>query len=260
MKQDQRLQQIGGQRACDPVCGVWGWLGHGLFSGMVNMQRDREMLAAVRNGTTSRPLLRFYCWEKPTVSLGLNQKADGVVNRLALERYGYDLVTRPTGGRALLHKGDLCYAIAARRSWHHDFRSLTSTYRAISAAIMLALKHLGLPESMAPEARSVNREYVNPCFAMLSPFEVLVHDRKICGSAQFRSGDCFLQHGSIRIRDNWSRDDLISIWPPGISLSADTITSIDRELGREVTVVVVREALLAALKDSFGANIRSVSA
>jgi lipoate-protein ligase A len=239
-------------------CDRWDYEGSGIFSGAVNMQRDCELLQAVQDGSIRRPVLRFYRWLNPTVSLGLNQKANEVVDANALTESGYDLVKRPTGGRALLHKGDLCYAISARRTWHPEFRSLHSTYRAISAAIMHCLSELGIavPESAQPVHKE--RGMVNPCFAMVSPFEVLIRGRKISGSAQFRSSESFLQHGSIRVRNDWNEGDLTSLWPTGISLRADAITSIDKELGHELEFNQLEEELLRSFSVCFGVKVHHV--
>jgi lipoate-protein ligase A len=172
---------------------------------------------------------------------------------------GYDVVVRPTGGRALLHKGDLCYAVASKRDWHPEFSSLGRSYRAISAALSEALMQLGVALPEAAVAVERERRDFNPCFAKMSPFEIQVAGRKICGSAQFRTGDYFLQHGSIRVRDNWNSDDLNSLWPAGFGLKADRITSIDRELGSELDFAELESALVRAFATTFSVDIRNLN-
>ncbi|MGB5107250.1 MAG: biotin/lipoate A/B protein ligase family protein [Candidatus Zixiibacteriota bacterium] len=197
------------------------------------MSLDLQLFEQLQYAQRLTPVLRFYCWNRPTVSLGTNQVADQVVISSEINRLGYGLVTRPTGGRALLHKGDLCYAIIARRDSHPDFRSLTTTYRAIGEAISSALKSIGIQITELPQSATPSRSALNPCFAMLNPFEVTVRGRKICGSAQFRSGEFFLQHGSIRVEDNWNDQDLSALWPAGFRLKRDSITSIEREMSNK---------------------------
>ncbi len=92
----------------------WTHLGCVRAGGEENMRVDAKMLDDVESARAERPLLRFYQWETPTISLGLNQEMATTVNISKLRELGYGLVTRPTGGRALLHKGDICYALAAR--------------------------------------------------------------------------------------------------------------------------------------------------
>jgi lipoate-protein ligase A len=82
---------------------------------------------------------------------------------------------------------------------------------------------------------------------MLSPFEVTVAGKKICGSAQFRSGGFFLQHGSIRVRDNWNTDDLTQLWPSGYALDGDRVTCIDSERGGITTFPEIADGFLATL-------------
>ncbi len=229
----------------------WQYLGVGIDSGEANMVLDRKLLDEMRAGDQDRPIVRLYLWDKPTISLGTNQVGPEVVDLQQISRLGYNVVTRPTGGRALLHKGDLCYAIVAHKSHHPAFRSLTSTYRAIGAALAGTLQLLGISQTDVPSEATETRHSLNPCFAMLSPFEVAVRGKKICGSAQFRSGGYFLQHGSLRIRDIWNLDDLTKVWPSGYQVDADQITSVDKELGRVMDIREIEEKFLISLERQF---------
>ncbi len=236
---------------------LWRSFPFGTFSGEYNMSLDRQLLQQLQSGEFAQPVLRLYFWDRPTVSLGTNQKAEEVVVTEQIERLGYGLVTRPTGGRALLHKGDICYAIIANRSSHPQFRTLTSTYRAIAHAIAAMLASLGVNTTELPLSGTTPRNSLNPCFAMLNPFEVTVRGRKICGSAQFRSGDFFLQHGSIRVCDNWSDDDLRSLWPAGFELDRHSITSIEAEIGQCPFLDDVVDSFTEAFQHQFGIVLRT---
>ena len=89
---------------------------------------------------------------------------------------------------------------------------------------------------------------------MLNPFEVTVRGRKICGSAQFRTGDFFLQHGSVRIFDNWNESDLCSLWPEGHRLDSSQITSIELETQSRPVINDVVSAFERAIRDSFAVS------
>lgn len=232
----------------------WHYLGLGTFTGEFNMALDRELLRQFQIGERTVPVVRFYCWERPTVSLGVNQIPEHVVNRDVIAELGYDLVHRPTGGRALLHKGDLCYAVIASRHSHPLFRTLTTTYRSIGEAISATLRSLGVDLTELPTTAAGAHGRANPCFAMLNPFEVTVKGRKICGNAQFRSGDYFLQHGSLRIEDNWNHDDLIRLWPEGSQLSGESITALEREVGPPPLIERVVGAFAASIRHEFSVN------
>ncbi len=224
---------------CPPMTDTWDQIPFGTFTGEYNMGLDRELLRQFQAGERTVPVVRFYCWDRPTVSLGTNQLAAEVVNLDVIQNLGYGLVHRPTGGRALLHKGDLCYAVIASRHSHPLFRTLTTTYRAIGQVIAATLTGLGINLTELPAEASCAHGRSNPCFAMLNPFEVTVRGRKICGNAQFRSGDFFLQHGSLRIQDNWTNSDLHDLWPEGNSLDGASITAIEREVALHVPAVDV---------------------
>ena len=75
------------------------------------MAADLALLDAVAAG--GPPALRVYQWSPPALSLGRFQPEDDV-DHDACRRAGVEVVRRPTGGRALLHGGDLTYAVAVR--------------------------------------------------------------------------------------------------------------------------------------------------
>ena len=215
------------------------------------MNLDRKLFEEFLTGMRYKPVFRLYEWDKPTISLGINQVAGEVVNLDAAARLSYEIVRRPTGGRALLHKGDICYAVVGSRRMHPLFTSLTSTYRAIGLAISQTLELSGIAGVNLPSSGNDTRRSLNPCFALLSPFEVTVQGKKICGSAQYRSGDFFLQHGSIRIQDNWNDDDYYSIWPDGYSLGREKVTCVDVETGLLNDPAVIAERLIGAMQSVF---------
>src|SRR4051812_37736880 len=72
------------------------------------MAADLDQLGAVASG--GPPVLRLYRWAPPALSLGRFQ-ADADVDAAACARLGVEVVRRPTGGKALLHGGDLTYAV-----------------------------------------------------------------------------------------------------------------------------------------------------
>src|SRR5690606_21154618 len=108
------------QSCCYPTAGrqvnhsmskaVWRLLNTGISDGPTNMAIDQAIMEAVAEGRVP-PTLRFYGWEPACLSLGYTQPiAD--VDRARLERCGWDLVRRITGGRAILHTDELTYSVA----------------------------------------------------------------------------------------------------------------------------------------------------
>ena len=170
----------------------WRLLIDGSASGPYNMGVDEALLeTALRDG---RPSVRFYSWRGPWLSLGYGQPRSA---KRASTPLGVGVVRRSTGGRAVLHGGDLTYALAAPASLLPD--GLRPTYALIAAAVLAALGDLGVVAERiaAPLIAAGDSEF--DCFAAPATDELCVGGRKLVGSAQRRVGGGVLQHGSIRV-------------------------------------------------------------
>ena len=143
--------------------------------------------------------LRFYSWEKPTLSLGCFQKINNDIVRKC-EKSGIDIVRRPTGGRAILHQSEITYSVSAA---YDDFPSpstLREIYKTLGLWQVRSLASLGIEASMSGKNDGKNDYSKNDsCFLTSTPYEVAVQGKKICGSAQKRGKQNFLQHGSLLI-------------------------------------------------------------
>ena len=115
-----------------------------------------------------RPALRLYRWVgRPTLSLGLHQRH--LENHwLALARVGrLDLVRRPSGGRAVLHGGDLSYALV----WPDAPGCRRQAYLEACSWLQVAFARMGLPLQFGHQA--VRRQEPS-CFATSTAAD-LVH-------------------------------------------------------------------------------------
>jgi lipoate-protein ligase A len=140
------------------------------------------------------PAIRLYGFSPPTLSLGRFQKADQTVDRAAAERDGVVVVRRPTGGQAVLHDGELTYAVILARTHLEPF-SKREVYRFVARALMGALAALGIPVNLAGSRAG---DLHNPdCFRTTGEYELQEGGRKLVGSAQIVSRHGALQHGSI---------------------------------------------------------------
>jgi lipoate---protein ligase len=162
--------------------------------GRQQMAIDAAIFQAVESGE-SLPTLRFYQWEPIAISLGYHQRTyPDHWRSLNFELQTVDLVRRPTGGRAVLHQGDLTYAIATAGLPP----SRTESYRQICEFLIQGWRSLGYELSYG----SALRGYIqNPnCFGTATGADLVLPDgRKLIGSAQKRSADTVLQHGSMRL-------------------------------------------------------------
>jgi lipoate-protein ligase A len=177
---------------------AWRLLVDAPAGGAWNMAVDEILLEGVAAGTTS-PTLRFYEWTPACLSLGYFQSLE-VVDVDGCRALSVEVVRRPTGGRAILHDRELTYSVALPASvLGHDGGVLPSYYR-LSLALREGLRRLGVPATLAPESAASGPTAHGPvCFDRPSAHEILLHGRKLVGSAQMRRGSAILQHGSILI-------------------------------------------------------------
>lgn len=144
------------------------------------------------------PVLRFYGWRRPAVTLGRFQRKDLEIDEAFCLREGIDVVTRPTGGKAVYHDGDLTYAVVASDTASLFPRDVLGTYEVIGLCLQEGLREMGVPAVFAEGPRpGIGGGGAPSCFSCASRFELLAQGRKICGSAQVRSRGVFLQQGSI---------------------------------------------------------------
>ena len=79
--------------------------------GSWNMAVDDYLFQSL--GEEALTYLRFYQWDKPTVSIGRSQKAEKVVNLDFCRRNGIDIVRRITGGKLVLHHKEVTYTVCS---------------------------------------------------------------------------------------------------------------------------------------------------
>lgn len=173
--------------------------------GAWNMAVDEAILEAVGQKKVL-PTLRLYTWDPPCLSLGFAQTIQDV-DRQKLAQYGWELVRRPTGGRAILHTGELTYSVIAPGDEPVMAGSVIASYARIARALLRALERLGLParadqEYEVPE----NLQKGGPvCFEVPSNYEITANGKKLIGSAQARRKEGVLQHGSLPLYGDLSR-------------------------------------------------------
>jgi lipoate-protein ligase A len=167
------------------------------------MAVDEAILEHIGRGEAVATL-RLYAWEPGCLSLGYAQPYTDVDIPRVHER-GWDLVRRPTGGRAILHIDELTYSVIAPVDEPLVAGSLLESYNRLARGLLRAVGDLGLGAVMEM-ARGDHRDSVNPvCFDVPSAYEITVEGRKLIGSAQARRRDGVLQHGSLPLTGNLAR-------------------------------------------------------
>jgi lipoate-protein ligase A len=173
-------------------------LPHRIYSGVDQMAIDGALLEWAALGP-SRAVFRTYAWSRPTLSLGRAEPYPAGWDARALEAAGLDVVRRPTGGDAVLHDGELTFAVAASLPgpWALRPRAFADL---VAEALAEALRELALPaERIAPGAESAapGRPGDRPCFAQPSAGEVRVGPYKVAGIASRFTRGAALSHASV---------------------------------------------------------------
>jgi lipoate---protein ligase len=163
-------------------------------SGEVQMKIDRWLLEQHRQGKQPSTL-RFYTWSPVAVSLGYHQHHyPEFWRQLTWHERPIDLVRRPTGGRAVLHQGDLTYAIVTSNLPGKRIE----VYQKLCQFLIEGWRSLGVELHYG----SAKRGYIhNPnCFGTATNADLVTSSgQKLIGSAQLRQGDAILQHGSLML-------------------------------------------------------------
>jgi lipoate-protein ligase A len=172
-------------------------------NGVWNMAVDEAILTSVIRGD-SLPTLRFYSWNPPCLSLGYGQSLSDV-DTTRLHQFGWDVVRRPTGGKAILHTDELTYSLCLPQ--HHPLAegTIVDSYRRISTGLMAGLKLLGA--QLQADKRADNASMTGAvCFETPSHYEITALDgRKLVGSAQLRRRGGVLQHGTLPLTGDLTR-------------------------------------------------------
>lgn len=162
------------------------------FPGAYNMAVDVALTESVQ--ADGAPVLRFYRWWPPCISLGRNQMARGHYDVQEAERRRIEFVRRPTGGRAVYHHHEITYSVIVR---DRAFGGPRKTYRLVHRSLAAGLRLMGIPVDLAGDAAPALRPTTVPCFGELDGGAIIADGRKLAGSAQLRQRGVLLQHGSI---------------------------------------------------------------
>ncbi|MDZ4746818.1 MAG: lipoate--protein ligase family protein [bacterium] len=166
------------------------------LSGDENMRRDLALVATARKIPS---VMRLYTWDPWCVSLGHNQQESVIDDRLLREQ-GWDLVRRPTGGRAVLHAEELTYCIAVPQAEGVKPRDV---YERIHEQLLSALQTLVPTLSFEHTPTDLRHHYATAgaaavsCFTSSARSEIMFNGLKVVGSAQRTIDGVILQHGSI---------------------------------------------------------------
>jgi lipoate-protein ligase A len=163
-------------------------------SGRLQMAIDRWLLESHRQGKQPSTL-RFYTWQPAAISLGYHQQNyPANWQQLSWKNNPLEIVRRPTGGRAVLHQGDLTYALVT----NGIAGTRLSVYKYLCQFLILGWQSLGVELQYGLSDREYSEQH--NCFATATSADLITNKGvKLIGSAQLRRRKTILQHGSMQL-------------------------------------------------------------
>jgi len=236
----------------------WRWIEDSPTDGATQMAVDRAILENA--ASFGRVTVRIYRWKPYCISLGYHQSVENIdLDRCKQD--GIDVVRRPTGGRAVLHAEEITYSIIIPAGSFPFSASVGEVYNFVSRGLVRGIQKLGVPAELQKRTMDLRSHYKTPlsvsCFSASARHEVVIGEKKLIGSAQFRFAGGILQHGSILVGDaHLALPDYLKGIGPGkreqlkLVMEGKTI-SINGYLGREIGYKEIAEKLRQGMEEEF---------
>src|SRR5690625_2864071 len=145
------------------------------------------------------PIIRFYGWENPSLTIGKFQNEQKSIDFEGIRKHGCDFVRRLTGGSAVLHDHEVTYSIIISENHPNIPHSINEAYYVLADGLLKAYQSLGIDATFAPAPEDSYGDRSAVCFETPAIYEILADGKKISGNAQTRQKEVLLQHGSLPI-------------------------------------------------------------
>lgn len=183
----------------------------------MNMAMDEAVLMHCIEGE-SPPTVRFYEWEKPSISIGYAVDAEAELNLPLCRERDVPVVRRITGGGIVFHKCDITYTVIFPEDFATEQHgsagkalSVPESYRLVNRALAEGLSKLGIVTSLLEREKDTadsRQETANICFANPTVYDILYESRKLAGGAQRRKKGWILHQGSMLLSS-----DFVTMYP-----------------------------------------------
>ncbi len=209
-----------------------------------NMAVD-EAITKARGENKAPDTLRFYMWKPSAVTLGYFLSVEDEVNLAALNKFGFDLNRRISGGGSVLNSetGEITYSVILKEDDPRVSSDPVESYHLLCQGIIDALSILGIKADFKP---------IN---------DIVVNGKKISGNAQIRRYGAVLHHGTLLVDfDAKQMFGVLKISKEKLSdkmieQAEERVTTIRRLLGRPIGFPEVRDALEKGYRKALNADL-----
>ncbi|MBN1638964.1 MAG: hypothetical protein JW866_08355 [Ignavibacteriales bacterium] len=208
---------------------IWKLINSGSNTGQFNMDFDVQLTKICGE---DEAYFRLYRWQPYCISLGYHQEYSDIDGKKS-QKDNIDIVKRPTGGRAILHAEEITYSCVVPNKFGLSAKQI---YEKISLSLIAGLKiydtklnQLELEKNQPNFSDLLKTDKGLLCFSNAAKNEVKLKGKKVIGSAQRKTGDFILQHGSILCGDFHKK--IVNY----LNLSEDVIEELKNELDNSTT-------------------------
>lgn len=173
----------------------------GVSNAIDSMNIDAEWIKEL--STFEKPRIRFYDWQKKSVTYGHFIDPNRWLSAGAIERSGFDIARRPTGGGLIFHYNDFSYTVAIP-SHHPKFsQNVLSNYHLVNSALLEAVSCLQGSFCLQEQTNNTGN-FTHFCMATATQYDLIYGGRKLGGSAQRKTADGFVHQGTLFLTPpNW---------------------------------------------------------
>lgn len=178
------------------------------------MQRDLNLLenyaCELEAKSNNKVICFFYTWQDLSITLGKIQRGQEQIIEEANKRQ-IPCFIRPTGGKAVLHSGDICYTFIASQEDPEFGGKLKESFCKVNKYITRLVNKvfdLGNNSSNSIELYKsgiLQQSISSNCFQAKAPSEGVINinskDHKVIGAAQAMYKKAFIQQGSIQVNN-----------------------------------------------------------
>lgn len=168
----------------------WRFFTEGKCPSRSNMERDLKLFETVRCGQIGG-IVRIYDWDEPAITVGHHQRHFSFFDK----QLKLPVISRPTGGGAVLHENDITCCICAREIAPFS-NGIIDSYTLVSRIFASSLEQCGMDVRLEGE----HTRFSPVCFARSAPVEIVADGKKIMGLALLRSEGYILFQGVIPLR------------------------------------------------------------
>lgn len=203
--------------------------------------------------------LRLYRWARPTLSCGFHQNVEKRVNLEKCRELNVEVVRRPTGGRELMHDGDISFSVSGRIGGLkiEDKDIFCKTGQIITAGLLA----VGIDAKLSESQKKNGAVSQGPCLAAISQYEITVEGKKIVPIAQRVFRDSILIHGSIPLRSpRIATPYLLNVDAPDeLQKKIETLaTDIGKLIQGDLDINQMKNGMIDAFQSSFYGECRII--